>query len=327
MKALIPLAGLGSRMQPITHTTAKPLIPVAGKPVLAHILDALVEAKIHEAIFIIGHLGDQVKEWVEEHYGLKCAFITQETLSGQAPAIKLAEAEIDEDVLIWFSDTLTDMDIAKECSTDKDGVIFVKEHEDPKRFGVVETDETGIVTRLIEKPTDPKSNLVNIGLYYIKNWSLLIESIDALIDRDQKTKGEFYLMDAFTIMMEKGGVFEARRVDTWLDTGKPETTLETNRVLLDRRKDRSAVPEGERTIFKQPVHVGEGTTIRNSEIGPHTSIGDHCWIEDCEIKDSIICDHSTVKGGVLERCIVGKHAKVKGTHRDRIIGDRETILE
>ncbi|NOZ81511.1 MAG: NTP transferase domain-containing protein [DPANN group archaeon] len=323
MKALIPLAGLGSRMRPLTHTTAKPLITIAGKTVLAHILDQLVEAKIDEAIFIIGHLGDQIKEYVEEHYELESTFIWQRKLSGQAPAIKLAETEIDEDVLIWFSDTLVELDIPRMCRTEHDGVIFVKEVDDPRRFGVVETDNEGKVTRTVEKPDHPRSNLVNIGLYYVKNYGLLIEAIDELIRRDQKTKGEYYLMDAFNIMLEKGASFEAKKVDVWLDTGKLETTLETNRYLVSRNP--TADPKGEQTKFTQPVVMGEGVRAANADIGPHVSVGNGSTIENSTVKESIIGEQAVIRDAILERCIIGSHATVRGKHKDRIVGDHETL--
>ena len=216
MKVIIPVAGIGTRLRPYTLKKAKPLVPVAGKPVLGHILDRIQKAGIKDIVFVVGWLGEQIKDYVEKNYEFNASYITQPEPKGQAHAIWTAKEFIDEPVLIWFVDTLSDADIE---SVKKQGsnMVFVKEVDDPRRFGVVVTDENKHVERFVEKPEKPESNLVNIGLYYIRDYKLMLDCIDELITKNIQTKGEFYLVDAFSLMISKGARFETKNVSVWQD--------------------------------------------------------------------------------------------------------------
>ena len=244
MKIIIPLAGMGTRLKPFTLTKAKAMVEVAGKPVLAHILDSLDEfnkISIDEIVFIVGYKGNQIKSFVEsKNYKFKSIFIEQKELMGQAHAIMLAKEHINSDVLIWFVDTISDanLDDLYEITNDSSlsGAIYVKEVADPRRFGQVK-EENSIVTEIKEKADPPISPLVNIGLYYVKDYKLMLDSIEHLIKNDMKKKGEFYLMDAFEIMIEKGARFKTLLVRDWLDCGMPDVLLETNQYLLKKYEE------------------------------------------------------------------------------------------
>ncbi|MFH1849765.1 MAG: sugar phosphate nucleotidyltransferase [archaeon] len=324
MQVIIPLAGKGTRLRPHTHTVAKPLVRVAGKPVLAHILDMLKPYKIDEIIFIVGHLGDQIEEFVSKHYRFNARYIVQQELKGQAHAIALARPYVNQDVLIWFVDTISDADISKLSGIKNDGMIFVKEVEDPRRFGVVVADKDGIVTQIIEKPENPTSNLVNIGLYYIKDSKLMFSCIDELMEKGRKTKGEFYLMDAFTQMIRKGAKFETCEVNVWEDCGKTDTLLATNRYFLDHGNAKTAKTKN--SVIIPPVYIDDAADIENSIIGPYVSIAAKSVIRNSIIKDSIINEHAVVESAKLKQSIIGDNALVKGLTKRLNVGDSSEII-
>ena len=325
MQVIIPLAGLGSRLRPHTHTTAKPLIEVAGKAVLGYILDELKKVNVSEIIFIIGYLGDQIKSYVHKNYNFKTKFLMQEELNGQAPAIKLAQRYVKEDVLIWFADTLSDADIKKLEKTKADGLIYVKEHEDPERFGIVFPNKKGFIEKIVEKPKNPPSNLANIGMYYVKDYKLLFECIDHLIKHDMQTKGEFYLVDAFNIMISKGFKFGIENVNVWEDCGNKETLLQTNRYLLNKMKPKRY--QGvKNSVVINPVFIDEGVSINNSVIGPFVSISKEAKIENSLIKDSIIGKNAEISDAQLDDTLVGTKAKIKGSYKRLNVGDDSEII-
>ncbi|HLZ09830.1 MAG TPA: nucleotidyltransferase family protein, partial [Chloroflexota bacterium] len=231
MKVVIPMAGLGTRLRPHTYTQPKPLVQVAGKTILAHVLDQLTSLPIEEIIFITGHLGSQIEKYVAENYEIPARFIVQTELRGQAHAIDLAAEFIDQPVLIIFVDTIIRTDFDELIEFKDDGVLFVHEVTDPRRFGVAVVDN-GLIKQLVEKPTTPVSNLAVVGVYFLQNWKLLKQSMRELIDSDRQTAGEYYLADALQIMIEHGAKLRARPVDVWEDCGTVEALLQTNRYLL-----------------------------------------------------------------------------------------------
>ena len=325
MQVIIPTAGTGTRLRPHTHTRAKPLVRVAGKPVLCYILDELKKMKnVTEVIFIVGYLGSQIEDFVNRNYTFKTRFIVQKELKGQAHAIKLAEQYIKEDVLIWFVDTLSDANIKKLQKTKADGVIYVKEHPDPERFGIVFPDKNGVIQKIVEKPKNPPSNLANIGLYYIKNSKAMFNAIDYLIEKNMQTKGEFYIVDAFNVMINKGSKFIAEKVSFWEDCGKPETLLQTNRFLLSNGRNKGL--KTKTSLIIEPVHIEKGVEIHNSIVGPYVSVARNSVIKDSVVRNSILGEGSCVQGSQIEESLIGAYAKVKGFYKRLNVGDDSEII-
>jgi len=322
MKVIIPLAGFGTRLRPHTYTKPKPLINVAGKPILGHILDKLKDLEVEQIIFIVGWLGDQIEDYVKKTYDFPARYVEQKELLGQAHAIWLARDHINEPVLIIFVDTIFEADLSRLDEVASDGVIYVKEVEDPRRFGIVLL-ENGWITKLIEKPATPVSNLAVIGLYYIRNWRLLLDCIEEVIRRDIKTKGEYFLADAFQLMIHRGAKLEAIPVEVWEDCGKPETLLKTNRYLLENSGGQVTVAEN--SIIIPPVYIAHSATITNSIIGPYVTIADNSVIRNSIIRDSIINEGSQIEDAMLSRSLIGNNARVRGTFERLNVGDSSQI--
>src|SRR5919205_4124453 len=260
MKVIIPLAGKGTRLRPHTHVTPKPMLRVAGKPVMDYILEDLKRlGTVEEVIYITGHLREKVEEHARE-FGFPSVFIEQKVQNGTASAVELARPYVDQPVLIIFVDTIFDADLSVVKTTDADGIIWVKEVEDYRRFGVVVTDAQGHMTRIVEKPSTPISKRANIGLYYVRNWRLLFEGIDYVM-RQPPNKGEYYLTDAFQYMIDKGATIKVADVQGWYDAGKLDTLLETNRVMLEKGRARQPRSTDGSTIV-DPVYIEEGVTLR-----------------------------------------------------------------
>ncbi len=322
MNVIIPLAGFGTRLRPHTWTKPKPLIPVAGKPVLGHILDKLEPLKLEEVVFIVGYLGDQIRSYVKGHYDLPVHYVEQTELKGQAHAIQLARDYIDGPVLIIFVDTLFEADLAALAREPADGVLYVKEVEDPRRFGVVIT-ENGYITRLVEKPTTPVSNLAVIGLYYFRDSKLLFECIDELIEKDIKTQGEYFLADAIQLMIDRGSKFKATVVDVWEDCGKPETVLHTNRYLLEHGHAQPS--DTQNSVLIPPVYIDPSAVIKDSVIGPFVSIGAGASIDRSIIQDSIVDEKAKIHQANLNRCLIGENVRVHGAAQRLNLGDSSEV--
>jgi glucose-1-phosphate thymidylyltransferase len=327
MKVIIPLAGFGTRLRPHTYTRPKPLINVAGKPVLGHILDKLADLDVEEIIFIVGYLGEQIEKYVSENYHFKARYVEQKELLGQAHAIHLAKEMFSGPIIILFVDTLFEADLEALEHEQADGVIYVKEVVDPRRFGVVIRNGEGRITRLIEKPDSMQDNLAVIGLYYVKDSQRLVGAIDELMARKIQTKGEYYLADAFQLMIDNGAFFRAEPVDVWLDCGKPETVLETNRYLLANGMDNSDhfKAAAEEFVVVPPVHIDPTAQIRHSVIGPNVTIAAHCKISNAIIKDSIIDQEATISDTMLDQSLVGRLAVVTGRYRQYNVGDSSLV--
>jgi glucose-1-phosphate thymidylyltransferase len=325
MNVIIPLAGFGTRLRPHTYTRPKPLINVAGKPVLGHILDKLKNLNIDEIVFIVGYLGDLVKDYVEANYDFKTHYVEQKELLGQAHAIHLARDLVQGPTLILFVDTLFEANLARLQQEADDGVIYVKEVEDPRRFGVTLVNEQGVITRLIEKPSSMEDNLAVIGLYYVKDIQRLMTAIKSLMDKNIQTKGEFYLADALQLMIDDGAVLRPEPVSVWLDCGKPETVLETNRYLLKLNMDNSAEVSSINSIIIPPVHIHPTVKIKNSIIGPYVTVAANCEIEDSLLRDSIVDEESYIKDAMLDRSLIGRKVDLIGRYRQLNLGDSAQI--
>ena len=284
MKAVIPLAGKGTRLRPHTHLTPKPLVHVGGRPVMSYILDDLQELGVDEMVFVVGYLGDHVRRYIADEYpGIRSHYVEQAVQNGTAGAVQLAEPFIDEEVLILFVDTLFDADlsIATRLEDEWAGVIWAKEVEDYQRFGVIVTDDQGAMTRIVEKPSTPISKLANIGLYYIRDHALLFEGINHTMEQPTGATGEYYLTDAFQYMVDKGARIRTAPVEGWYDCGKVDALIDTNRHLLSTTRGgvdaQATVTSSE---VDQVVRVEAGCTVENSTLGrkadwdalPHTSL-------------------------------------------------------
>ena len=321
MKIVIPMAGYGKRLRPHTYSRPKPLINVAGKPMLDHVLDSLDGLDIEEYIFIVGYLGDQIEDYVTENYDVKASFVAQEELIGQAHAIHLAREYLTGPAIVLFADTLFKADASVINDTDADAIAFVREVEDPRRFGVVTLDGEGRVTRFVEKPDSLDNKQAVIGLYYIRDSEHMISAIETQMARKQMTKGEFYIADAFQVMIDEGAVFRTQGVDVWLDCGKPETVLETNRYLLENGFDNSANIKREGVAIVPPIYIHPDAVVVRSIIGPYATISSGCEIVDSIIRNSIIEPGAKVSESLLEQSLVGCDTLVSGRYNKLIVGD------
>jgi glucose-1-phosphate thymidylyltransferase len=322
MRAIIPVAGVGTRLRPHTYSLPKVLLNVGGKPILGHILDTLIEQGITKATIITGYMRKLVEEYVYSHYPIDVSFVKQEVSLGLGHAIWVAQETFDsEPLLIILGDTIFDLDLSPVKGS-KISLIGVKEVDDPRRFGVVVTNEHGRIERLVEKPQTPVSNLAIVGLYYIANPNSLKESLNELIKKDIKTMGEYQLTDALQMMLEKGEEFSTFTIDGWYDCGKPETLLNTNRYLLDKSSSITTFPDA---VIVPPVFIAPNATIERSVIGPYTTVADGATVIDSVVRDSIISDGATVTSSLLEMSIIGNNAYVRGNFNRLNVGNSSEI--
>jgi glucose-1-phosphate thymidylyltransferase len=324
MKVIIPLAGKGTRLRPLTHTRPKPLIPVAGKAVLGHILDRLSSLDISEVIFIVGDMWDQIKHYVDNNYLFNTRYIEQKELLGDGFAINLASEFIDEDVLIVFVDTIFETDLKIIENTKEEGIIWVKKVDDPERFGVVVLDDKGYISKIVEKPEKFVSDLAVIGLYYFKDYKKMLEALKHVIYGKITSKGEYRLADTMQVMIEKGSKLKAVNVDEWLDCGKPETLFSTNRFLLDHGYSKSIKTVN--SVIVPPVHIADNVKISNSIVGPYVSIAEGSEIKNAIITNCIISENSLVEDVVLSESIIGKDAVVKDFFKKLNVGDHSEVI-
>jgi glucose-1-phosphate thymidylyltransferase len=323
VKVVIPVAGLGTRLRPHTYSKPKPLVQVAGKPVLGHILDDLKSLPVEEVIFITGYLGNQIEAYVRANYDFPARFVEQTELKGQAHAIHLAAGAIDQPVMIIFVDTIIRADLHAMIESPADGVIFVKEVEDPRRFGVAVL-EHGYVRRLVEKPKEPVSNLAVVGVYYLRNWQLLKQALFEVIDRDVQTAGEYYLADALQIMVDHGARLQADRVEVWEDCGTNEALLQTNRYLL-AHESAGVGAATVNSVLVPPVYVAPTAQVEDSVIGPYASIGDHAVVRGSLVRDSIVSDGARIVDAALTGSLIGSKTTVKGKPATLNIGDTSDV--
>ncbi len=328
MKAIIPVAGAGTRLRPLTYTQPKSLIPVAGKPIIALIIDQLRSEGIDEFVFIIGYLGEKIKLFVESAYpDIKKEFVVQDSRQGLGHAIWMARHTIQDvdEIIIFLGDTILDLNLKAFMNT-KTSCLAVKRVEDPRNFGVIELGTDGHVVKMVEKPKIPKSNLAIVGLYKINEVKALLEALDDLIASDTRTYGEFQLTDALMNLIGQGKKFTSMRVDNWFDCGKKEILLETNAHFLDKEGYASdSLPAYDNTIIIHPVSIGKGCKIQNSIIGPHVTIGENVKINYSIVKESIIGNYALIEEVILTQSIVGNDAAIKGLSQSLNIGDNTEI--
>ncbi len=322
MQAIIPVAGFGSRLKPHTYSIPKVLLNVGGKPILAHILDKLLEEKIKKATFVIGHLGEMIREYVLKEYpAIESEFVEQESMEGLGHAIYTAVPTFnDDEIFIILGDTIFDVNL-KEVFKNRKSALGVKEVGDPRRFGVAIVDN-GYIKKLVEKPQIPVSNLALVGLYYIANSESLVKSLQTLVEKDVRTKGELQLTDALQMMIESGERIATFPVDGWYDCGKPETLLATNKYLLDLK---SVSKKFENVVINRPVFIADNAEISNSVIGPYATIDSGCRIEDCIVKNSIIGANASVSKTLLDNSIIGNNSVIRGSFKRLNSGDSSEI--
>jgi glucose-1-phosphate thymidylyltransferase len=331
LKIVIPMAGWGTRMRPQTWSKPKPLVSVAGKTALDHLLDmfgTLPNPQKTEYVFIIGpFLGEQIPPYIAQKYPeLKAHFVVQEEMKGQSHALWLARHQLSGPMIMVFSDTLLDTDFAFIADEKSDGVAWVKPVPDPRRFGVAELNAEGGIKRLIEKPQSLENNLALVGCYYFKHSEALVAAIDQQIKRGIQLKGEYFLVDAINIMIEQGAKMRTNTVDVWLDTGTIDATLETNTYMLDHGRDNSdeAAKRPGVTIIP-PVFIHASAKVEEAVIGPHVSVSADCEVIGCVIRNSILDDGASVTNSVLDGSFIGRQAQVSGRPTTVNIGDNSSI--
>ena len=328
MKIVIPMAGYGTRLRPHTWSKPKPLVTVAGKTVLGHVLDGFATVPdVEEVVFIVGYLGQQVAEYVSRHYPkLKARYVEQAEMLGQSHAVWLAREHLEGPLLILYVDTLIETDYAFLKNEPAEAVAWVKPVPDPRRFGVAELRPDKTVSRIIEKPDDVKNNLVVVGCYYFRDGAAVLQAIEAQMAGGQRLKGEYFLADAINVLLDQGLRMRVEPVEIWQDCGKPDALLETNRYLLDTGRDNTAeASKRPGVVVIPPVYIDPTAQVSEAVIGPHVSIGAECTVQRSLVRDSIIDDGSEILDTALAASLIGREARVVGRYRSLNVGDSSEI--
>jgi glucose-1-phosphate thymidylyltransferase len=328
MRIVIPMAGYGTRLRPHTWSKPKPLVSVAGKTVLGHVLDGFASVpNVEEVVFIVGYLGQQVEEYVTRHYPhLRARYVEQAEMLGQSHAVWLAREYLAGPLLILYVDTLIETDYSFLKTEAADAVAWVKPVPDPRRFGVAELRADKTVARLIEKPEDMANNLVVVGCYYFRDGAPLLRAIETQMAGGQRLQGEFFLVDAINNLLDEGLRMRVEAVDVWQDCGKPDALLETNRYLLETGRDNTAEASKRLgVVVVPPVYIDPTAQVSESVIGPHVSISAGCEVRRSLVRDSIIDDGSQILDTALAASIIGREARVIGRYRALNVGDSSEI--
>ncbi len=321
MKAIIPVAGEGTRLRPHTHTVPKPLLRVAGKPILGHILDDIADLGISEVVLVVGYRGQDIVDYVNANYDMTVSVVEQGERLGLGHAIYISREHIgDEPVLIMLGDSIFKGDLGAMVQSGGN-YIGVKRVSEPQRFGIVELEGDRIMN-LVEKPDEPKSDLAVVGVYCIADSSALYGALDSIIKSGKRTKGEFQLTDALNLMIRSGIAISAFKVEGWYDCGKPETLLETNRALLEIASPKAEVPG---SIVIDPVHVASDARVESSIVGPYVSIAGGSVVRKSIVRNSIVGENALVEDALLDSSLVGDNAVVKGMFKRLNVGDSSEI--
>ncbi|HPG12165.1 MAG TPA: sugar phosphate nucleotidyltransferase [Chitinophagaceae bacterium] len=327
MKAIIPVAGAGTKLRPHSYTQPKALIPLAGKTVLSIIVDQLKEAGINEFVFIVGYLGDKIQDYVKsKHPDVQANYVHQVDRQGVGHAVRLTRDLVgDDEVFVVLGDSICEYDVKKIVNS-PDSMIGVGKVEDPRGFGVAEINDEGFIERVVEKPQIPKSNMALVGVYKIKESGLLFECLENNIRQGLRSHGEYSLTDALECMIKADVKFRSFKVESWFDCGKKETLLESNAILLKKfAATNKQEHHFENTVIVEPVSIAPGCDIKNSIIGPNVAIGENTTIDYSIIKDSIIGSFSNLFDIVLNDSIIGSDTNLRGEARSLNIGDNTSI--
>jgi glucose-1-phosphate thymidylyltransferase len=332
MKAVIPTAGVGKRLRPFTHSIPKVLLQVADKPILGHIVDDLTNVGVGDFTFVVGYLGEMIEDYIRNAYpNLSVHFVSQDSPLGLGHAVHLTESTVmrdgEEPLLILLGDTLIDADLGVIRHSETD-LIGVRAVEEPRRYGVVELDTDGRISAMIEKPENPRSNLAIVGVYYFREPSRLYQALRDVIDEKILTQGEIQLTDALQRMLEQGVAMRALPVSCWYDCGRPETLLQTNHDLLERRFTGAAAEIAARyptVVIKPPVYIAPSATVEDSVIGPYVTIADGCCVKRSIIERSIINEGGEIQNARLTGSIIGNRARLRENTLSLYVGDQSEV--
>lgn len=330
MKVIIPLAGNGTRMRPHSWSRAKPLLNVAGKTVIGHLLDMMEAVTTEEVIFVINRQGEQVEEWIRHNYPqLDAHFVVQEEALGQAHAIWLCRDHLDDSpVMVAFGDGIVNADYSAISDTEADAVCLVQEMEDPRTFGVAVIGEDGHISGFIEKPAGLEHKLAVAGIYWFRQGRQLHDALKTVLEEGRKTKGEYYLVDAYQVMLERGLKIAPKPTIFWLDAGKPDYMLSANaRLLRLGYGSQDAVERSYADDFTvlPPVFIHETASVTNSVIGPYVNIEAGAVVQSCIISNSIIDAGAHLEKCILDGALVGENCRVIGKGKAPFIGDNAIV--
>jgi glucose-1-phosphate thymidylyltransferase len=333
MRIIIPMAGMGKRMRPHTLTVPKPLVHVAGKPIVQRLVEDIVKVcgeKVEEIAFVIGHFGQEAETMlvnIAEKMGAKGSIYYQEEALGTAHAIMCAEKSIIGKTVVAFADTLFKADFTMD--TNKEGIIWVQKIDNPSAFGVVKLSSTGVITDFIEKPVEFVSDLAIIGIYYFKDGAYLKSELKYLLDNDIKEKGEYQLTNALENMKAKGTQFEPGQVTEWLDCGNKDATVYTNQRILEFKKGLAELKgqniSNQNSVIVEPCYIGNNVKLVNAVVGPHVSLGDNCVVENTVIKNSIVRQNTSVNSAIIANSMLGSYTIITGKSLDLSVGDYNQI--
>jgi glucose-1-phosphate thymidylyltransferase len=319
---ILPVAGFGTRLRPQTWTKPKPLVSVAGKPMLEHVLDRVLPLDPAQVVFITGFLGDQIETWARENLDVPIAFVEQPEMRGQTDAILRTRDLVNDDALILFPDMLFEADFSPLRDVDADVVMFTKEVDDPSALGIAVV-EDGRIVRLVEKPQEPISNLAVIGIYYVRHMPDLFTAIEEQMRRGLSLKNEYFIADAIQLMIDAGAKVIPMPVTEWEDCGNAETLLATNRYLLQRQNSEVGARNG--SVIVAPSFVADDAAIEHSVVGPFASIGSGVTVRDSIVRDSIVEEHAQISEALLDGSIVGRRARISGWARGLNVGDDSVV--
>ena len=323
MDVILPVAGFGSRLRPHTWSKPKPLVTVAGKAMIAHVLDRIMPIDPGKIIFITGYLGDQIEAWARENYPqTELVFVEQPEMLGQSDAIYRTRAHVSDDALMIYPDALFEADFSGLEDRNLDGVAFTMHVDDPSAYGIAVV-EDGRVTRVVEKPSEPISNEALIGIYYFRKMADVYSAIEEQVKREIKTKGEYYLTDAIQIMLERGAVFGIEQIDIWQDCGNVDALLDTNKYLLSNEPPSPAQRPG--SLIVPPSFVHRDARLEDAVVGPYASVGAGTVVRNSVVRDSIIEENSEIVDAILQRTVVGSNATIHGSARSISVGDNGKV--
>jgi len=317
-------------MRPLTWSRPKPLLHVAGNTIIGHLLDLMSEITTEEVIFVVGYKGDEIEAWIRRNYPhLDARFVVQEEALGQAHAIWMCRAYLDDgEVLVAFGDGIVNAEYAQIPEPDTDGVILVQEMDDPRTFGVVVANEEGVVTDFIEKPDTAVHNQAIAGIYWFRNGRTLLSAIQTIITENRQTNGEYYLVDAYKVMLEQGAVIKTRPTIFWLDAGKPDMMLKANKRLLGLgcgSEDAIERSYAEDFTVLPPVFIHETAIITSSVIGPYASIGAGAKITESVVRNSVVDGGTAVTDCILDGALIGENAQITGKGKALFVGDNSIV--
>jgi len=329
LTVVLPMAGLGTRLRPHTWSKPKPLVYVAGDTILGHILRGFQQLPPQDVhyVFIIGYLGEQIRDYMaREHPDLRVTYVEQPEALGQSHALYLAREHLHGPTLVLFADTVLETDFTFLANGPEEGYIWVREVEDPRRFGIAFLDDQGYVTRIVEKPETTEHKLAVVGAYYFPRGEDLAEAVSEQLARDIRTRGEYYIADAINLLLEAGRLrLKPIRVTEWMDAGTPDALLALNRYLLDHGRANTAEALRPGIVVIPPVYIDPSAEVTQSVIGPYATIGPGARVEGSVVRDSIVAHHAELTNVILTNSLIGRHARVQDSRGVFNIGDHSRV--